>query len=121
LKLKRKFTSNFWKNNVWYLQNFLKDFEKELFRDISLWYLTASKEIWNFIKNWSLKKELYIPDSLYKINFGKYDKNNSSINVRIQYEWFILADITYFITNKAMKKNKDTTIIMKKRWLKEKK
>ncbi|MFA5916862.1 MAG: hypothetical protein WC850_01355 [Candidatus Gracilibacteria bacterium] len=121
LRLKRKFTSNLGKNNVGFLQDSLKDYEKELFRDISLGYLAASKEIGNFIKNGIFKKELDIPDSQYKIKFGKYDKNNSSINLRIQYEGFILADITYFITNKAMKKNKDTNIIMKKRLLKEKK
>ncbi len=120
-RLKNKFNNNLKKDNVWYLQDSLKDYEKELLRDVSLWYIIAAKEIENFIKNWSFKKELDIPKSQYKIKFGNYYKNNSSINVRIQYEWFILGDITFFITKKALEKNKNTIILMKKKVLKEKK
>lgn len=100
-RLKKSFSAKLEKDYIKSLQDSLKDYEQELFRDLSVWYILASKEIKTYLETWELKNQISIPNSDYVININN---NSSNIFAKLEFNWFVLAEFTFFITNKSISK-----------------
>lgn len=119
-KLRNNLIWSFEKSKIWYLDESLWEKESEKLATISLWYILASKEVSNFMENWTYNKKVNIPNTDYEVNISCFKKDDSSINVSISNgNWHILARISFFITQKSLNKYWNTKNI-KKRTLKSK-